>query len=60
VERVIQFCNDYSAELRSEQARLADAGGMYYPLIKLADMYFWQIGYEMAARKAGGEPDPSD
>ena len=30
---------------------------MHYPLLKLADMYFWQIGYEAAARRVGNEPD---
>jgi hypothetical protein len=57
VERVIQFCRDYSIELHREQARIRAAGGMHYPLMKLADMYFWQIGYEAAARQAGGRPE---
>lgn len=60
VERILQFCSACRAELRSEQARVEAAGGMYYPLMKLADMYFWQIGYETAAEKAGGEPELSD
>lgn len=60
VERILQFCTDCSTELRTEQARIRAAGGMYYPLMKLADMYFWQVGYEAAARKAGDEPDLSD
>jgi len=57
---MIQFCTDCRSELRSEQARIESVGGMYYPLMKLADMYFWQLGYEAAARTAGGEPDLSD
>ena len=60
VERILQFCTDCGTELRSEQARIEAAGGMHYPLMKLADMYFWQIGYEEAARKAGREPDLPD
>jgi hypothetical protein len=60
VERILQFCIECGAELRSEQAKIEAAGGMHYPLMKLADMNFWQIGYEAAARKAGGEPELPD
>jgi hypothetical protein len=60
VERILQFCTDCGTELRSEQAEIEAAEGMHYPLMKLADMYFWQIGYEVAARKAGGEPELPD
>jgi hypothetical protein len=56
VERIIQFCLEHGAELRSEQARIESSGGIYYPLMKLADMYFWQIGYEAEARRLGGDP----
>ena len=35
----------------------SSTGEMHYLLMKLADMYFWQIGYEAAARKLGREPD---
>ena len=59
VERILKFCTDCSAELRTEQSRISATGGIYYPLMKLADMYFWQIGYE-AAQKAGRERDLLD
>jgi hypothetical protein len=52
--RIIQFCNECLAELRAEQGRIEAAGGVRYPLMKLADMYFWQIGYDAA----GGESGP--
>lgn len=60
VERILQFCIDHGSQLRSDQAEIQTVGGMHYPLMKLADMYFWQIGYEAAARKAGGEPELPD
>jgi len=27
------------------------AGGLRYPLMKLVDMYFWQIGFELDGEK---------
>jgi hypothetical protein len=56
VKRIIGFCNDHRDALRSEQARIAVVEGMHYPLMKLADMYFWQIGYNAAIR-SGVEPE---
>jgi hypothetical protein len=47
VERVLQFCRDNLRELREEQGRIEHIGGMRYPLMKLVDMYFWQIGFEL-------------
>ena len=46
VERVLQFCQDNLRDLREEQTRIEHTGGVYYPLMKLVDMYFWQIGYK--------------
>jgi hypothetical protein len=57
VKRIIGFCSDHRDALQSEQARIAAVEGMHYPLMKLADMYFWQIGYEAAAARIGGEPE---
>jgi hypothetical protein len=51
VKRIIGFCTAFEGELRQEQSRIALASGANYPLMKLADMYFWQIGFE-----AAGEP----
>lgn len=46
-ERVLKFSLDHLVELRSEQARIKSITGAHYPLMKLVDMYFWQIGYEI-------------
>lgn len=51
LKRMVDFCTEYHGELRQEQARIHSSGGAYYPLMKLVDMYFWQIGFE-----AAGEP----
>jgi hypothetical protein len=59
VERVIGFCLENASQLRAEQARIEDLAGMHYPLMKLVDMYFWEIGYE-AALQGGGDPELSD
>ena len=54
VERVIGFCTQCGGELRKEQARIETLAGLRYPLMKLADMYFWQIGYDAALRQTSG------
>lgn len=48
IERVLRFCRDNLAELREEQNQIArqEPDGVRYPLMKLVDMYFWQIGFE--------------
>jgi len=45
VEQVLRFCRANLADLRQEQLRI-EPKGMHYPLMKLVDMYFWQIGFE--------------
>jgi hypothetical protein len=52
VERLLRFCRDHLAKLRDEQTRIEREGGLRYPLMKLVDMYFWEIGYEGEAIKA--------
>jgi hypothetical protein len=49
VERIIQFSNENSATLRAEQSRIETAGNVYYPLMKLTDMYFWQVGFDASS-----------
>ena len=44
VERVHGFCTNHLTELRQEQTRIRQNGRGYYPLMKLVDMYFWQVG----------------
>jgi hypothetical protein len=57
VKRILKFCADHRRELRVEQQKLAADKGVCYPLMKLADMYFWQIGYEAGRARNGGEPE---
>jgi hypothetical protein len=47
VQRIFRFCRNNLIELRSEQARIERSSGVRYPLMKLVDMYFWQLGYEL-------------
>lgn len=46
VERILGFCREHLPELQKEQASIEESGGIHYPLMKLVDMYFWQLGYE--------------
>lgn len=59
VGRLIQFCLDHRVELQEAQARIQRDNGIRYPLMKLADMYFWQLGFELDAARNGLKPvDP--
>jgi len=49
IERILQFSRANLLELREEQARIERVGGIRYPLMKLVDMYFWQIGFELGS-----------
>jgi hypothetical protein len=46
VKKLLSFACEHLTELRREQATIRDHSGAHYPLMKLVDMYFWQIGYE--------------
>lgn len=46
VERVLNFCGENLLALQGEQTRIEAMGGICYPLMKLVDMYFWQLGYD--------------
>jgi hypothetical protein len=46
IEGLLRFTKEHVRELREEQDRIEFAGGLRYPLMKLVDMYFWQIGFE--------------
>ena len=61
VERVHCFCRENLRELREEQSAIERTGGIRYPLMKLLDMYFWQIGFELgtSADEVGAETVPS-
>src|SRR5262249_6607125 len=51
IQRLLEFCSNHLSKLRTEQARIAKESGMHYPIMKLVDMYFWQIGYELGRVK---------
>ncbi len=46
VKKLLAFCCEHLKELRREQAIIKAHSGAHYPLMKLVDMYFWQLGYE--------------
>ncbi len=61
LERILAFCRDNLRELRGEQESIERIGGMRYPLMKLIDMYFWQLGFELDGNRidVGAEPAPA-
>jgi hypothetical protein len=48
IEELFIFAQAHLLDLRAEQARIERAGSLRYPLMKLVDMYFWQLGFENA------------
>ena len=46
IKKLLTFSQDHLQELRSEQAIISKHSNAHYPLMKLVDMYFWQLGYE--------------
>jgi hypothetical protein len=50
VKKLLNFSREHLTELRSEQVTIRDQRGAHYPLMKLVDMYFWQLGYEAGAQ----------
>ena len=45
------YCQTKLVDLLKEQKTIEQASGIRYPLMKLVDMYFWQIGYEQGLQK---------
>jgi hypothetical protein len=49
INRLLEFTHTNLPALRAEQSRIESHSGVRYPLMKLVDMYFWQLGYERDA-----------
>lgn len=52
IQRISDFCASNFDELSEVQKEIQDATGFRYPMMKLVDMYFWQIGYDLDVQKA--------
>ena len=59
LKRVLQFCADNRRALREQQVSIEQSGGIRYPIMKLVDMYFWQIGSELGRGAMRGESVPA-
>lgn len=53
VKKLLSFSRAHLRELRSEQEAIRKHSGAHYPLMKLVDMYFWQIGYDAGGQRKG-------
>lgn len=51
IDRILQYCIDSRQELARLQSKIIDRGGPRYPLMKLVDMHFWQIGFDLQKPK---------
>ena len=47
VQQILDFSKNNLNELREEQDRIERDIKVRYPLMKLVDMYFWQLGFEL-------------
>ncbi len=50
IEQVLGFCQKNLRDLNKAQVAIEKTGGVRYPLMKLVDMYFWQIGFDRGKR----------
>jgi hypothetical protein len=48
IARLLDFTHDNLASLKREQSHINSQSPVRYPIMKLVDMYFWQVGYERA------------
>jgi len=51
IEQVLDFCQRNLQELKKAQVAIEKIGGIRYPLMKLVDMYFWQIGFDRGRKR---------
>ncbi len=52
IQSLLTFCQNKLSDLKSQQARIEQSNGVHYPLMKLVDMYFHQIGIEVDLPKS--------
>jgi hypothetical protein len=52
IEQVLQFCRDNLHDLSEAQRDVEATSGMHYPIMKLVDMHFWQIGSQLEKRSS--------
>ena len=55
VTELLEFTSEHRSELLEEQQTIERIGGIKYPLMKLVDMYFWQIGAGISAQKQNAD-----
>ena len=51
IEQSLDSCLSNLRDLKKAQVAIEKAGGVRYPLMKLVDMYFWQIGFDRGRRR---------
>lgn len=44
---VFQFCREHQDAFRETQSTITQRSGIRYPMMKLADMYFWETGSKL-------------
>jgi hypothetical protein len=52
LRRSMRFCRENLHAVKREQTGLRAVSGIDYPLMKIVDMHFWQIGFERSESRA--------
>jgi hypothetical protein len=55
--QLLAFTGGHRSELLEEQRTIERIGGIKYPLMKLVDMYFWQIGAGISEQTQNAESE---
>jgi hypothetical protein len=58
IKQLLAFAKEHRSELIAEQQAIERIGGIKYPLMKLVDMYFWQIGAGISDQKRRAQLEP--
>lgn len=51
LEELFDFYDNHDNEFQSAQQTIMEKIGLHYPIMKIMDMYFWQIGYDDEMKK---------
>ena len=54
VQNTLKFCINHRPKLAELQREVVDHSGRPYPLMKLVDMHFWQIGWDLENGSVAG------
>ena len=59
LKELFEFIMENEVEISQCQKQIIATTGKYYPLMKIVDMFFWQVGYVLPRKTKHGKGKPS-